>query len=232
MGRSLGSAEDPVDLSRGLYGAHPLTSRSLAARLGAQNLASLATAGRENRAAATGGHASAEAVRLRTLPNVRLVCTLHCSSLMRAGFGAKPDEYMRAIRVVSNGVRRRPCRASQVASCSSAGSVEQAFRIDSLSQVRGLFHSRRKMAAESVDTVENAGLTLVEPVDNFGSRRCCVHRPLAIICGTRRTRESSPCNLDICHLAPNMNRSSASDCCETHPPICVRSGAVFGRRPR
>jgi len=71
--------------------------------LGAQDLATLATTTGEDCAAASGSHASTEAVRLRTLPNVRLVCTLHsCSSLMRAGFGAKPDEYMRGVRVVSN----------------------------------------------------------------------------------------------------------------------------------
>lgn len=35
-------------------------------------------------------------MRLGALPNIWLVRTLHCSSLMRAGLGAKPDEYMRA----------------------------------------------------------------------------------------------------------------------------------------
>lgn len=35
-------------------------------------------------------------MRLCTLPNIWLVRTLHCSSLMRAGLGAKPDDYMRA----------------------------------------------------------------------------------------------------------------------------------------
>jgi hypothetical protein len=112
MGRSLCSAEDPVNLARGLYGAHLPNVPVPARRLGAQNLASLATTSGENRAAATGGHASAKAVRLCTLPNVRLVCTLHCSSLMRAGFGAKPDEYMRAVRVVSNATRQRARRFS------------------------------------------------------------------------------------------------------------------------
>jgi hypothetical protein len=40
-------------------------------------------------------------VRLRTLPNVWLVSALHFSSLMRPGFGAKPDEYMRLARGMS-----------------------------------------------------------------------------------------------------------------------------------
>jgi hypothetical protein len=35
-------------------------------------------------------------MRLGALPDIWLVRTLHCSSLMCAGLGAKPDEYMRA----------------------------------------------------------------------------------------------------------------------------------------
>lgn len=45
--------------------------------LSAQDLAALAPTARENRSAATGGHARTEAVSLAALPVVRLVRSLH-----------------------------------------------------------------------------------------------------------------------------------------------------------
>jgi len=82
-----------------------VTSRQIAALakgLGAQDLAPLATTGGEHGSTTTGGHTGAEAVRLRTLPDIRLVRPFHVSSSMRpSGSGAKPDDYMRRVSAVS-----------------------------------------------------------------------------------------------------------------------------------
>ena len=68
-------------------------------------------------------------MRLRTLPNVRLVCTLHCSSLMRAGIGAKPDEYMRGLRAVSN-PGAHACGETHTGELFQINWVEQAFHLN------------------------------------------------------------------------------------------------------
>jgi hypothetical protein len=67
-----------------------------------------------------------------------------------------------------------------------------------------------KTTSESVDTVENAGLTLVEPVDNFA---WAVVRPQAACYHRRHPQDrcASPCGLDICHSAPNTCRSSPQE---------------------
>jgi len=74
-----------------------------------------------------------------------------------------------------------------------------------------------KTDGESVDTVENAGLTLVEPVDNNSRivvRRCtpCYHRPhpRSAVFGVSHALEKR-------HLAPNtcrlsQNGASIRDC--------------------
>ena len=87
----------------------------LRARLGAQDLAALATAGGENRAAATGGHAGAEAVRLRTLPDVRLVSSLHCSSLSCPSVLGQSPTIICACSARVNDVRelQPPCRSAR-----------------------------------------------------------------------------------------------------------------------
>jgi hypothetical protein len=80
--RPVRRAEDPVDLSRRLDGAHDGTVLSSSWLLSAQDLTALAPACGENRAATTSGHASAEAVRLGALPYIRLVRSLHCFLLV------------------------------------------------------------------------------------------------------------------------------------------------------
>ena len=92
MGDPLRAAEDRLDLSRGLDGTHSAAlRRPQNGRLGAQNLAALGTTAGEDGSAATGGHTHTEAVRLRALPNVRLVCTLHLSSSsVLPGLGQSP----------------------------------------------------------------------------------------------------------------------------------------------
>jgi hypothetical protein len=74
---------------------------SVVLMLGAQDFAALATTSSEDSTSTAGGHASSEAMRLGALPHIWLISTLHCSSLMRPGFGAKPDEYIRPSRDVS-----------------------------------------------------------------------------------------------------------------------------------
>lgn len=51
--------------------------------LGAQDLASLAATGGQNGPTGFGGHAVTEAMRLASLPNVRLVSSFHCFLLVR-----------------------------------------------------------------------------------------------------------------------------------------------------
>lgn len=63
-------------------------------RLDAQALAALATTRGQDSTAALGGHTCAETMRLRTLPGVRLICTLHLSSWSAPRNGAKPVDYM------------------------------------------------------------------------------------------------------------------------------------------
>ena len=61
------------------------------AQLGRQNLAALAAASGQYCATATGSHACAEAVRLRTLPDIGLIGPLHISSFVaRPGQGQSP----------------------------------------------------------------------------------------------------------------------------------------------
>ena len=83
-------AEDRVDLARRLDGAHAITFCVVllvpTGLGGAQNLTPLATASGEYCASATSRHTGTEAMRLRTLPGVRLVCPLHCSSSVRPGW--------------------------------------------------------------------------------------------------------------------------------------------------
>jgi hypothetical protein len=94
-----------VSISRAdLIVVMPTTHPAEALRLCAEYFATLATTRCKHGSAAASRHASSEAVRLRTLPDIGLVCTLHnsppwCSSRI----GAKPDEYMRAQEAVSIG---------------------------------------------------------------------------------------------------------------------------------
>ena len=145
-------------------------------------------------------------MRLRTLPNVRLVCTLHCSSLMRAGFGAKPDEYMRVLRLVSN-----TCGSRLAWALANAGfpdvKLSNRRSIGAFPQVRGSFIPVEKIALnlwilwKTQDSrLWNLWITWLSPL--------FVHRLLAIIDRTRRTHDLPPAYLDICHLAPNICRSS------------------------
>ena len=120
---------------------------------------------------------------LRALPNVRLVRALQCSSSVRAAFGAKPHEYMRAARTSVNSVIPWCDCRSALRGATGYLPVRRVEHVRSPSPTSSAVRGSRavaKTSAESVDTVEKAGRALVEPVDN-PLRALSVHMPLAII---------------------------------------------------
>lgn len=71
--------------------------------LGAQDLAALPAARSKDRSAGAGGHAGTEAMGLAALPNVRLVCSLHCSSLgCPSDPGQSPTIIWRSVQAVND----------------------------------------------------------------------------------------------------------------------------------
>ncbi len=127
----------------------------------AKNLTAFAAACGDNCTASFGRHALAKAVRLSTLPVVRLVCPLHYIPPLHGIHrpDAKTSDYRGVAEYVST--------THPNASFHSLAVVHHTLSL-----------VMPKNSPESVDNVENPGLALVSPVDNsflrvVARRRVC-----------------------------------------------------------